>query len=156
MTKLTKWPMCPAMTQISLGIRPFCSESSMSTWRNLGSLATHGRIYPLSKQQRFWSEYSLGAHVILLVLSCSGSYAFFWNCRVNPVMENNRAWILQSCFKVSAHEWDFMDRVKRIWYLSPMRLAKVHASLRIHAVSPWTSAARIGDKYQIRLTRSIW
>ena len=29
-----------------------------------------------------------------------------------------------------------MDRVKRIWYLSPMRAANVQASLRIHAVSP--------------------
>ena len=31
---------------------------------------------------------------------------------------------------------DNMDRVKRIWYLSPMRAAKVQASLRIRAVSP--------------------
>ena len=31
---------------------------------------------------------------------------------------------------------DQMDRVKRIWYLSPMRAAKVQASLRIRAVSP--------------------
>ena len=29
-----------------------------------------------------------------------------------------------------------MDRVKRIWYLSPMRAAKVQASLSIRAVSP--------------------
>ena len=29
-----------------------------------------------------------------------------------------------------------LDRVKRIWYLSPMRAAKVKASLRIRAVSP--------------------
>ena len=29
-----------------------------------------------------------------------------------------------------------MDRVKRIWYLSPMRAAKVQASLRIRADSP--------------------
>ena len=29
-----------------------------------------------------------------------------------------------------------MDRVKRIWYLSPMRAAMVQASLRIRAVSP--------------------
>ena len=29
-----------------------------------------------------------------------------------------------------------MDRVKLIWYLSPMRAAKVQASLRIRAVSP--------------------
>ena len=28
------------------------------------------------------------------------------------------------------------DRVKRIWYLSPMRAAKVQASLRIRAVLP--------------------
>ena len=30
----------------------------------------------------------------------------------------------------------YMDRVKRIWYVSPMRAAKVQASLRIRAVSP--------------------
>ena len=29
-----------------------------------------------------------------------------------------------------------MDRVKRIWYLSPMRAAKILTSLRIRAVSP--------------------
>ena len=29
-----------------------------------------------------------------------------------------------------------LDRVKRIWYLSPMRAAMVQASLRIRAVSP--------------------
>ena len=29
-----------------------------------------------------------------------------------------------------------LDRVKQIWYLSPMRAAKVQASLRIRAVSP--------------------
>ena len=31
----------PAKTQISLGIRPVWSESSLSTWGKLGSLATH-------------------------------------------------------------------------------------------------------------------
>ena len=30
----------------------------------------------------------------------------------------------------------YMDRDKRIWYLSPMQAAKVQASLRIRAVSP--------------------
>ena len=30
----------------------------------------------------------------------------------------------------------YLDRVKRIWYLSPMRAAKVQASLRIRLVSP--------------------
>ena len=34
------------------------------------------------------------------------------------------------------HSVHHMDRVKRIWYLSPMRAVKVQASLRICAVSP--------------------
>ena len=41
MTKPTKWHVRPAKTQISLGIRPVWSESSLSAWRELGSLATH-------------------------------------------------------------------------------------------------------------------
>ena len=41
MTKPTKWNVRPAKTQISLGIRPVWSESSLSAWRKLGSLATH-------------------------------------------------------------------------------------------------------------------
>ena len=35
-----------------------------------------------------------------------------------------------------AHNMLKLGRVKRIWYLSPMRAAKVQASLRIRAVSP--------------------
>ena len=40
-TKPTKWPVHQAKTQISLGIRPVWSGSSLSAWRNIGSLATH-------------------------------------------------------------------------------------------------------------------
>ena len=39
--KPTKWHLRPAKTQISLGICPIWSESSLSVWRNLGSLAIH-------------------------------------------------------------------------------------------------------------------
>ena len=39
--KTNKMAMRPAKTQISLGIRPVWSESSLFVWRNLGSLATH-------------------------------------------------------------------------------------------------------------------
>ena len=39
--KTNKVTVRPAKTQISLGIRPVWSESSLSAWRNLGSLATH-------------------------------------------------------------------------------------------------------------------
>ena len=41
MTKPTKWHVRPAKTQISLAIRSVWSESSLSAWRKLGSLATH-------------------------------------------------------------------------------------------------------------------
>ena len=38
-TKPTKWHVRPAKTQINLGIRPVWSESSLSTWGKLSSLA---------------------------------------------------------------------------------------------------------------------
>ena len=41
MTKPSKWHVRPVKTQISLGIRPVWSVSSLSAWRKLGSLATH-------------------------------------------------------------------------------------------------------------------
>ena len=41
MTKPTKWHVWPAKTLISLGISPVWSESLLSAWRKLGSLATH-------------------------------------------------------------------------------------------------------------------
>ena len=41
MTKPTKWLLRPAKTQNSLGIHPVWSESLLSAWRTLGSLATH-------------------------------------------------------------------------------------------------------------------
>ena len=40
-TKPTKWHVHPAKTQISLGIFPVWSESLLSAWRKVGSLATH-------------------------------------------------------------------------------------------------------------------
>ena len=39
--KPNKMTVRPAKAQISLGIRPVWSESSLSAWRKLGSLATH-------------------------------------------------------------------------------------------------------------------
>ena len=50
MTKQTKWPVHPVKTQISLGIHPVWSESSLFAWRSIRSLATH-----LRAQRRLWS-----------------------------------------------------------------------------------------------------
>ena len=55
MTKPTELHVRPANTQISLGMRPVWSESSLSTWRKLGSLACS---YPLNAQRRLWSDWA--------------------------------------------------------------------------------------------------
>ena len=67
----------PAKTQISLGNHPVWSESSLSAWRNLGSLATHWAHSEDSDQngrmpRLIWVF--AGRTLILLVLSCRGSY----------------------------------------------------------------------------------
>ena len=41
MTKPTKWLARPAKTQIRLSICPVWSEPSLSTWRNIGPIASH-------------------------------------------------------------------------------------------------------------------
>ena len=95
MTKPAKWPVHTAKTQISLGIRPVWS---LSAWRHQSDHCPHddtlgpqhmilSYMYPLSPLQRLirlggirlggcpgWSESSLGAQIILLVLSWGGSY----------------------------------------------------------------------------------
>ena len=68
--------VCPAKTQISLGIRPVRSESSLSAWRKLGSLATHWALSEDSDQTgRMPSLIRVfaGRTATLLVLTRSGS-----------------------------------------------------------------------------------
>ena len=64
-------PVCPAKTQISLGIRPVWSESSLSTWRRFRRLATHKALRQDSDQtvqmpRLIWIF--AGAQIILFVL----------------------------------------------------------------------------------------
>ena len=62
--KTNKVSVRPVKTQISLGIRPVWSESSLSAWRNLVPLATH------------WAHSIVfaGCRATLLVLSRGGSF----------------------------------------------------------------------------------
>ena len=74
MTKPTKRPLRPSKTQISWAFAQ-SDQSSLSAWRNIGSLATHG--VP-SEDWSDWAEAQADlrhplAHIILLVLSCGGS-----------------------------------------------------------------------------------
>ena len=66
----------PVKTQISLGIRPVWSESSLSAWRKLRSLATHWAHSEDSDQtgrmpRLIWVF--AGHTVTSLILSCCGS-----------------------------------------------------------------------------------
>ena len=77
MTKPTKWHVRPAKTQISLGIRPVWSESSLSAWRKPGSLATHWAHSEDSDQTGRISRLIwvfAGRTVILLLLSWGDSF----------------------------------------------------------------------------------
>ena len=76
--KTTKWHVRPAKTQISLGIRPVWSEPSLcALWVSKDPSFLHAdtAVKTLIRLGRCpgWSESSLGAHVILVVLSCGGS-----------------------------------------------------------------------------------
>ena len=80
MTKPTKWHVRPAKTPISLGICPVWSESSLCVqWvaKDIMLLDADSNDSDQTGQMPGWSEFSLGAHAILLVLSCGGSITFF-------------------------------------------------------------------------------
>ena len=90
--KTNKMTVRPAKTQISLGICPVWSESSLSAWRKLGSLATHWAHSKDADQtgrmpRLIWVF--AGRTLILLVLSCHGSSQqdtaekFFYTLHVN-------------------------------------------------------------------------
>ena len=79
-TKPKKWYVRPAKTQISLGICPVWSESSLCAQCVVKDPSfLHADSEAAKTLIRLggcpgWSESSLGAHAILLVLSWCGSY----------------------------------------------------------------------------------
>ena len=73
-TKQTKWPVRPTKTQISLCIRSVWSGSSLSAWRNIEFFR-----HSLSAQRRLARLGECRVHVVLLVLSCCGSFVFLLN-----------------------------------------------------------------------------
>ena len=78
--KTNKTSVRPAKTQISLGIRPVWSESSLSAWRKLGTLATHSAHSKDSgeagRMPRLIWVFAWRT-LILMDLSCRGSSLFF-------------------------------------------------------------------------------
>ena len=71
--KTNKMSVRPAKTQISLGIHPVWSESSLSAWRNLGSLATH-LVHSEDSDQT--------GRMPRLIWASLGAHSFYWFCQV--------------------------------------------------------------------------
>ena len=92
----------PATTRIGLGIRPVWSESLLSAWRKLGSLATHWMHSEDSGQtgrmpRLIWVF--AGCTLTLLVLSRGGSFGLqniknYCTCKIQQfaeIIDNNWA-----------------------------------------------------------------
>ena len=108
MTQPIKWPVRTAKTQIGLGIHESDQSSLCTQWvpKDPRFLQTDSEV----SDQTGWMP-----RLIWVFAGCTGHF----------VMRQ----------LISLHICH-MGHVKRIWYLSPMRAAKVQASLRIRAVSP--------------------
>ena len=111
--KTNRMSVRPAKTQISLGICPVWSESSLSAWRKLGSLATHWADSEDSDQtgrmpRLIWVF--AGRTLILLVLSCPGSYD-------KRYYNSNLIWYIVSCLvdELTSSDWRFASRVI-LWF----------------------------------------
>ena len=106
-TKPTKWHVRPAKTQISLGIRK--SDQSLRCCSQWVAIKIRSFLTRTAKTLvrlggcPGWSESSLGAHAILLVLSCAGSYR---RCRGATITEHgppitskgtaNKQWLIRN------------------------------------------------------------
>ena len=80
-TKPTKWHMRPAKTQPGAGIRAVWSIFAVRPMESLGPKVSSCRQWRLIRLGKCtgWSESSLGAHVILLVLSRCSSIIIYAN-----------------------------------------------------------------------------
>ena len=131
--KTNKVTVRPAKTQISLGIRPFWSESSLSAWRNLGSLATHwAQAKTLIRLGGCpgWSKSSLGAHSLC------------WFCHVAAhICKQKKADQLHSLIRsflvlcldslITEAQWCIYEPRYEKTCLSHMRTTKLQISVRI-------------------------
>ena len=80
----------PAKTRISLGIRPVWSESSLSAWRKLGSLATHWVHSEDSDQTgrmpRLICLCWVHSHFVGFVISCLICVILYWKPKIKALM----------------------------------------------------------------------
>ena len=111
--------MCPAKTHISLGIRPIWSESSLSAWRKLGSLATHW-AHSEDSDQTGWIPRLIwvfaGRTATLLVLSCRGSLCFIKEKRGTSVADPESGTLgVLGIVKKKNHKLSMRSRLLVFW-----------------------------------------
>ena len=155
MTKPLKWHVRPAKTQISLGIRPVWSESSLSTWRKLGSLATHwAHSEDVGQTDRI---------VNLLVLSWCGSYNLW--CAVKDWKKKATAdrelfYIVQmrprdhlGLIKLDCPEWAY-QHIGHISDSSPKKM--VYILLMWNSTTTMYQTVRLPSWWDQRLPTQLW
>ena len=114
--KTNKMTVCSVKTQISLGIRTVWSESSLSAWRNLGSLATHWA------HSQDWSDWA-DAKANLSVSWANGHFVGFVMGRLNWVLIFLRRWLRidpnKPCQELDCQEWTDTKTFSDLKYNSP-------------------------------------
>ena len=108
MTK-PRWPVHPAKTQISLGIRQVWSKSSLSAWRNLRSLPTNEHTAKTLIRLGGcpgWSESLLGAYMSFCWFVMLWLIFDFWELQASPAMSTSRISILTLMSK-----WFFIPNI---------------------------------------------
>ena len=129
MTKPTKWHVRPVKTQISLGICPVWSESSQcAQWVAKDPMFLYADSEDSDQTGRMpgWSESSLGAHAILLVLSWGGSSDCFW-------LKN------KTCRMVLMHKWAaaWQNQQNGMWAQRRLRSVWVSTQSDQSLLSAW-------------------
>ena len=135
--KTNKLSVRPAKTQISLGIRPVWSESSLSAWWNLGSLATHW-VHSEDSDQ---TGRMLGAH------------SFCWICHVIAhllVWVMTQPVICESILPIHA-VWSALLFVQPRYYINCIRNSKTVGNFNSWAVS---FRSILSHSYEGRFSRS--
>ena len=100
MIKPTEW-VCIQRTQISLGISPVWSESSLSAWRNLGPLAAHWA------QSEDWSDWADAQADLRLRWAHSHFDGFFMSRLI--CWHQARTWLFKLLWSTEYMLWWFTE-----------------------------------------------
>ena len=123
MTKPTKWHMRPVKTQILLGIRPVWSESLLSAWIKLGSLAAH------------WSD----TQADLSLRLAHTSFCWFVKWRL-ILLQKRIIWLWRMSYQDNMIT--YCSKIQSAWEMLCLRCgicSKIHPTQRTDRLTTWFS-----------------